>query len=104
MATEKVDILQVNTEPSRVSVRDLRKEMKSLKDDLLNLDEGIAEYNATLQKAAGIQHTLKEQMEEVNASAMDAGQILGNASNAVAGMTGAFQAGAGIMNMFWCRK
>ncbi len=100
MATEKVDILQVNTEPSRTSVKDLRKEMKSLKDELLNLDEGTAEYNATLQKAAGIQHTLKEQMEEVNASAMDAGQILGNASNAVAGMTGAFQAGAGIMNMF----
>ena len=100
MATEKVDILQVNTEPSRTSVKDLRKEMKSLKDELLNLDEGTAEYNATLQKAAGIQHTLKEQMEEVNASAMDAGQLLGNATNAVAGMTGAFQAGAGIMNMF----
>lgn len=100
MATEKVDILQVNTEPSRTSVKDLRKEMKSLKDQLLNLDEGTAEYNATLQKAANIQHTLKEQMEEVNASAMDAGQILGNATNAVAGMTGAFQAGAGIMNMF----
>ena len=100
MATEKVDILQVNTEPSKVSVRDLRKEMKSLKDEMLNLEEGTAEYNATLQKAANIQHTLKEQMEEVNASAMDAGQILGNATNAVAGMTGAFQAGAGIMNMF----
>ena len=100
MATEKVDILQVNTEPSKVSVRDLRKEMKSLKDELLNLDEGTAEYNATLQKAAGIQRTLKEKMEKVNASAMDAGQILGNATNAVAGMTGAFQAGAGIMNMF----
>src|SRR5574344_1338450 len=100
MATEKVDILQVNTEPSRTSVRELRKEMKSLKDELLNLEEGTVEYNATLQRAAGIQHTLKEQMEEVNASAMDAGQILGNATNAVAGMTGAFQAGAGIMNMF----
>ena len=100
MATEKVDILQVNTEPSRVSVRDLRKEMKSLKDEMLNLEEGTVEYNTALQKAAGIQHTLKEQMVEVNASAMDAGQILGNATNAVAGMTGAFQAGAGIMNMF----
>jgi hypothetical protein len=100
MATEKVEILQVDTEPSKVSVKDLRKELKSLKDELLNLDEGTAEYNATLQKAAGIQHTLKKQMEEVNASAMDAGQILGNATKAVAGMTGAFQAGAGIMNMF----
>ena len=100
MATEKVDILQVNTEPSKVSVKDLRKEMKSLKDEMLNLEEGTKEYNDALQKAAGIQHTLKEQMEEVNASAMDAGQILGNATNAVAGMTGAFQAGAGIMNMF----
>lgn len=100
MATEKVDILTINTEPSKTSVKDLRKEMKSLKDEMLNLEEGTVEYNAALQKAAGIQHTLKEQMEEVNASAMDAGQILGNTSNAVAGMTGAFQASAGVMNMF----
>jgi len=100
MATEKVDILQINTEPSRTSVKDLRKEMKSLKDELLNLDEGTAEYNATLQKAAGIQHQLKEQMEEVNASAMDTGQLLGNAAKAAAGMTGAFQAGTAVMNMF----
>ena len=28
---KKVDILQVNTEPSRTSVKDLRKELKSLK-------------------------------------------------------------------------
>ena len=100
MATEKVDILQINTEPSKTSVKDLRKEMKSLKDQMLNLEEGTAEYNATLQKAAGIQHTLKEQMEEVNASAMDAGQLLGNASKAAAGLTGAFQAGTAVMNLF----
>ena len=100
MATEKVDILQVNTEPIKVSVKDLRKELKSLKDELLNLDEGTQEYNQTLQTAAGIQHQLKEQMEEVNASAMDAGQLLGNASKAAAGMTGAFQAGVGVMNLF----
>ena len=100
MATEKVDILQVDTAQSQTSVKDLRKEMKGLKNELLNLEEGTQEYNAALQKAAGIQHTLKEQMEEVNASAMDAGQILGNTSNAIAGMTGAFQAGAGVLNMF----
>ena len=38
---------------------------------MLSAEEGTKEYNDALQKAAGIQHTLKEQMEEVNASAMD---------------------------------
>ena len=99
MATEKVDILQVNTEPSRTSVKDLRKEMKSLKDEMLNLEEGTKEYNTALKSAAEIQFKLKEQMEEVNASAMDAGQILGNMTESVAGVSAAFQIGASAMNL-----
>ena len=40
-------------------------------------------------------------MEELNYSAMDTGQLLGgNATKAAAGMTGAFQAGTAVMNMF----
>ena len=82
------------------SVKELRKELKAQKDAMLSAEEGTKEYNDALQKAAGIQHTLKEQMEEVNASAMDFGQIAGNVVNATGGIVAGFQAAKATMNLF----
>lgn len=82
------------------SVKELRKELKAQKDAMLSAEEGTKEYNDALQKAAGIQHTLKEQMEEVNASAMDFGQIAGNVVKATGGIVAGFQAAQATMNLF----
>ena len=67
---------------------------------MLSTEEGTKEYNDALQKAANIQHTLKEQMEEVNASAMDFGQIAGNVVKATGGIVAGFQAAKATMNLF----
>ena len=82
------------------SVKGLRQELKAQKDIMLSAEEGTKEYNDALQKAAGIQHTLKEQMEEVNASAMDFGQIAGNVVKATGGIVAGFQAAKATMNLF----
>lgn len=82
------------------SVKELRKELKAQKDAILSAEEGTKEYNDALQKAAGIQHTLKEQMEEVNASAIDFGQIAGNVVKATGGIVAGFQAAQATMNLF----
>ena len=82
------------------SVKELRQELKAQKDIMLSAEEGTKEYNDALQKAAGIQHTLKEQMEEVNASAMDFGQIAGNVVKATGGLVAGFQAAKATMNLF----
>lgn len=82
------------------SVKELRKELKAQKDAMLSAEEGTKEYNDALQKAANIQHTLKEQMEEVNASAMDFGQIAGNVVKATGGIVAGFQAAKATMNLF----
>ena len=82
------------------SVKELRKELKAQKDVMLSTEEGTKEYNDALQKAAGIQHTLKDQMEEVNASAMDFGQIAGNVVKATGGIVAGFQAAKATMNLF----
>lgn len=82
------------------SVKELRQELKAQKDIMLSTEEGTKEYNDALQKAAGIQHTLKEQMEEVNASAMDFGQIAGNVVKATGGIVAGFQAAKATMNLF----
>ena len=67
---------------------------------MLSAEEGTKEYNDALQKSANIQHTLKEQMEEVNASAMDFGQIAGNVVKATGGLVAGFQAAKATMNLF----
>ena len=82
------------------SVKELRQELKAQKDAMLSAEEGTKEYNDALQKAAGIQHTLKEQMEEVNASAMDFGQIAGNVVKATGGVVAGFQAAKATLNLF----
>ena len=100
MATESVKVVKIDTGEAQTSVKELRSQLKQLKDTMLSVEEGTKEYNDALQQAANIQHTLKEQMEEVNASAMDFGQIAGNVVKGVGGMVAGFQAAQATMNLF----
>ena len=98
----KESMAELNKEnnAATTSVKQLRQELKAQKDAMLSAEEGTKEYNDALQKSANIQHTLKEQMEEVNASAMDFGQIAGNVVKATGGLVAGFQAAKATMNLF----
>ena len=100
MATENVKVVKIETGEAQTSVKELRRQLKQLKDTMLSVEEGTKEYNDALQQAANIQHALKEQMEEVNASAMDFGQIAGNVVKATGGIVAGFQAAQATMNLF----
>ena len=100
MATDNVKVVKIETGEAQTSVKELRRELKQLKDTMLSVEEGTKEYNDALQQAANIQHALKEQMEEVNASAMDFGQIAGNVVKATGGLVAGFQAAQATMNLF----
>lgn len=100
MATEKVKVISIDTNPAQKSVKDLRDELKELRNTLLNTEKGTEEYNEAMRQAADIQHVLKEQMEEVNANAMDFGQVVGNCTKAVGGLMAGFQAATAVMNLF----
>ena len=97
---ESIAGLNKENNAATTSVKELRQELKAQKNIMLSAEEGTKEYNDALQKAAGIQHTLKEQMEEVNASAMDFGQIAGNVVKATGGIVAGFQAAKATMNLF----
>ena len=98
--TENVRVVRVDTGQAQTSVKDLRNELKELRNTMLSCEKGTEEYNNALRQAAEIQHTLKEQMQEVNATAMDFGQIVGNCTQAVGGLVGGFQAATAVMNLF----
>ncbi len=97
---DKVKVITVDTNAAQKSVSDLRKELKELRGTMLSTEQGTEEFNQAMLQAADIQHTLKEQMELVNNSAMDFGQIAGNATKAVGGMVAGFQAAKATMSLF----
>ena len=97
---ESMADLNKENKAATTSVKELRKELKAQKNAMLSAEQGTKEYNEALQKSASIQHTLKEQMEEVNASAIDFGQIAGNVVKATGGIVAGFQAAKATMNLF----
>lgn len=99
MAIDKVKVVTIDTDPAQTSVKELRSQLKQLKDTMLNCEKGTQEYNDALVQAANIMHDLKEQSEELNASAMDFGQITGNLINLTGGLVAGFQAARAAMNL-----
>lgn len=95
-----VEEVKIQTGESIRTVKELRKELKDLKDQLLNTAQGTEEYNEAMQKAANIQHELREQMQEINNSAMDFGQKLGNVTKTMSGISGAITAATGALSLF----
>lgn len=95
-----VEEVKIKTSESTKTVKELRKELKDLKDQLLNTQKGTEDYNNAMRQAANIQKELKDQMLEVNNSAMDFGQKIGNATKAMSGISGAITAATGALSLF----
>jgi len=95
-----VEEVQIKTSESTRTVKELRKELKDLKDQLLSTQQGTEEYNKTMRRAADIQHELREQMQEINNSAMDFGQKMGNVTKTMSGVSGAITAATGALSLF----
>ena len=95
MSTEKVTVARWDTNPAKTSIKDLRKELKLLKDEMVNLEEGSDAFLEIANKAGEIKHQIDEVSESVRGASADFGDMVGNATNVAAGITGAFQAVAG---------
>ena len=95
-----IEEVKIQTGESARTVKELRKELRDLKDQLLSTQQGTEEYNRIMVNAADIQHELKEQMEEINSSAMDFGQKLGNVTKAMTGISGAITTATGALSLF----
>lgn len=95
-----VEEIKVEAAASVKTVKELRKELKSLRDQLLNTEQGTDEYNKALMEAANIQKDLKDQMMELNNSAQDFGQVVGNVTGVLSGMAGAVTAVTGTLSLF----
>ena len=78
----------------------MRLELKAAKGEMLKFNEGTAEYNAALRKAADITGKLKATNDNVKASVKDLGDTTKNVAGAVGGLSGGFQVALASMQLF----
>lgn len=95
----QVEVLKIDAEQGKKTLKDLRKEILSLKNELINLEEGTENYNKTLTKLGDAQHIIKEINEQARASAADIGEMIGNASTFASSVTGAFNGVNAALNL-----
>lgn len=95
MSKETIKVVEINTDPAKKSIKDLRKELLELKNQMANLEEGGDEFLEIANKAGELKHQLDEINESVKGASADFGDMVGNITNVAAGITGAFQAVAG---------
>lgn len=99
MAETEVEILNIDTSKSTRSIKELRQEIKDLKDQLVNLDRGTEAYNQTLLKLGNKTHELSEIQEEIARTTSDFGDKLSNVRGVIGGISGAFQTVLGSLSL-----
>lgn len=97
MSKETIKVVEINTNPAQTSIKDLRKQLKALKDEMANLEEGGDEFLEVANKAGTLKHQLDEINESVKGASADFGDMVGNITNVAAGLVGAFSAVQGAL-------
>lgn len=97
--SNKVLVLDLNAENVKKTIKDLRKEMKALKDEMVNMEEGSDEFLATAEKAGELRHQLSEINQVVGALSSDFGDRMKNIGKSITGVIGGVQALKGSMTL-----
>ena len=97
---EDVEVITIDTAPAAKNLKELRAQLKSVKDEMVTLDEGSDSFLEAANKAGELKHQLDEINESVKGASADFGDILGNVSKVGAGITGAFQTATAALSLF----
>mgnify|MGYP003290321127 CR=1 FL=1 len=101
MAIENIEIIVKSDAEKQVNpLKDLRKQINGLKNDLLQLEAGTEEYNEKAQELANTQLRLRDINEEARYAAADLGEQLATTNRIATGLASGFSAAQGIMALF----
>lgn len=99
MAVTKEKIININTGQAQKNVDNLTKsfvplrtQIKQLKDQLSQLEQGTAEYNRVARQLADTQQQMVEIQESAKFSNKDFGQVMSNLTNVSMGLVGGINA------------
>lgn len=82
------------------TLKDLQKALKETKDEMVGLEAGSKGFREAAKRAGELKHQIDEINQSVRGASSDFGDMIGNITKAGAGITGAFQAAQGALNLF----
>lgn len=99
MAINNEYIINIETSKAEKNTQSLKNQIKQLKEQLYQLEEGSEEYNRVMNELAQKQFLVKDTQEKVNMAASDWGQRLANTTRAMSGAVGAVQTYTSAMSL-----
>lgn len=98
--SEKVKVLQIKTSEAQQSVGDLRKKIRDLRSELLNLEKGTDAYRKTAQDLGNSMHQLVEIQESAKFATQDFGQKMSNVSSVIGAASASIAGLTGVLSLF----
>lgn len=95
----KKAVLDIDGKASITTIRELQKELKQAKDNMVGLEEGSDAFLEAANKAGELKHQLDAINQATRASSKDFGDLMANTAKVGAGMVGAFQSVKGAMTL-----
>ena len=99
MSRETKIKIDIETSQTESSLKALREELKRVKDEMAGLEEGSDAFLQAAKKGGELQHQIQEINQSIRGASADFGDMLGNITHVGAGITGAFQAAKGAMEL-----
>lgn len=99
MENTKVKI-ELDSKDALSSIKDLNKALKAAKDEMVGLEPGSEAFKIAAKRAGELKHNLDDVNKAVRGASADFGTIVSNIAKVGAGISGAFQAAQGAMNLF----
>lgn len=96
---EKTAVLTIDTGASQTTIKELVAQMKELKNQMANVEEGSQEFYELAEAAAEVKHQVEEINQTVKYSSKDFGDMVGNTARGMAGLVGSINAVKGTMNL-----
>ena len=96
----QVEVLNIDTSSATNSLKSLRQELMSVKNEMTNLEEGSDAFLKAANKAGELKHQIDEINQSVSGASTDFGDMLGTATTALNGIIGGFTAAQGALSLF----
>ena len=96
----QVEVLNIDTSAATNSLKSLRQELMSVKNEMTNLEEGSDAFLKAANKAGELKHQIDEINQSVSGASTDFGDMLGTATTALNGIIGGFTAAQGALSLF----
>ena len=96
----QVEVLNIDTSSATNSLKSLRQELMSVKNEMTNLEEGSDAFLKAANKAGELKHQIDEINQSVSGASADFGDMLGAATTALNGIIGGFTAAQGALSLF----